>query len=117
MSRALLVWGPAALWAGVIFLLSSTSHPPGSDLLFLIPAGDKLGHLLLYGVLGAALARVRRLQPFIPSLALVVLGALYGASDEFHQSFVPGREVSILDWAADLCGVAAGLRQIGRAHV
>ena len=53
---AVYAWMPAALWAAVIFFLSSLSHPPGSRLLDLIPAGDKLGHLLLYGVLGAGRA-------------------------------------------------------------
>ena len=42
------------------------------------------------------------------SVVLILLGALYGLTDEWHQSFVPGREVSALDWLADLCGVTLG---------
>ena len=41
-------------------------------------------------------------------VALIVAGALYGATDEWHQSFVPGRDASVLDWLADLCGVTLG---------
>ena len=73
-----------------------------------VPAADKLAHLVVYGILGALLARGRRLQGHLPHAVLVLVGALYGASDEWHQSFVPGRQVSALDWVADLCGVAAG---------
>ena len=73
-----------------------------------VPAADKLAHLVVYGILGALLARGRRLQGHFPHAVLVLVGALYGASDEWHQSFVPGRQVSALDWVADLCGVAAG---------
>ena len=107
-------WGPALLWAALIFGLSASSHPPGSGLFDRIPAGDKLGHLVLYSVLGAALAWARRSHfagaaaPVWIHLALVLLGALYGLSDEWHQSFVPDREVSALDWLADLCGVTLG---------
>ncbi|WP_031432789.1 VanZ family protein [Methylomarinum vadi] len=30
--------------------------------------------------------------------------SIYGASDEWHQSFVPGRESDIWDWSADAAG-------------
>jgi len=35
--------------------------------------------------------------------------SLFGASDEFHQSFVPGRGVEWMDWLADTFGGLAGL--------
>ena len=50
---------------------------------------------------------------FVPFFGLAVgaaMGALsgkmadYGISDEFHQSFVPGRTPDVLDWLADTSG-------------
>ena len=108
LTRSVLAWGPAVLWAAVLFFSSSRSDVPGASLFDWVPAGDKLVHLIAYGVLGALLARGRRLQGHVPHAVLVLTGAVYGASDEWHQSFVPGRQVSVLDWVADLCGVAAG---------
>lgn len=108
MTRSVLAWGPAVLWAAVIFFSSSSSDVPGASLFDWVPAADKVAHLVVYGILGALLARGRRRQEHIPHTVLILAGALYGASDEWHQSFVPGRQVSTLDWVADLCGVAAG---------
>jgi VanZ family protein len=108
LNRAVLAWGPAVLWAAVLFFLSGQSDPPGSGLLDLIPAGDKLAHFLLYSVLGALLAYGQGTEEKVPHAALLAGGALYGASDEWHQSFVPGREVSPADWVTDCCGVGAG---------
>ena len=34
--------------------------------------------------------------------------SLFGASDEFHQSFVPGRDTDVFDWVADTLGATAG---------
>jgi len=39
----------------------------------------------------------------------LAIAALYAASDEFHQRFVPTREASVLDVIIDTCGAAAGL--------
>ncbi len=38
----------------------------------------------------------------------VIATSLYGASDEWHQAFVPMRESSIRDWYADVIGAALG---------
>ena len=108
MIRAAVAWGPATLWAAVLFFLSAQPDPPGAGLFDWVPAGDKLAHFLMYAVLGALLAHGRGEQGEPSHRALLATGALYAASDEWHQSFVPGREVSVLDWAADACGVAAG---------
>jgi VanZ family protein len=35
-----------------------------------------------------------------------LISALYGASDEIHQYFVPERSSEFLDWAADAIGAA-----------
>ena len=40
---------------------------------------------------------------------LLLMGVGYGALDEWHQSLVPGRDVSVGDWVADSAGVILGL--------
>jgi len=99
-------WGPAALWAAVLFFMSTLSDVPG-DAWF--PLADKVGHLGLYGVLGATLAWGRhRSGARMPHAWPVAAGIAYGLSDEWHQSFVPGRDVSLGDWGADTLGVVLG---------
>ncbi len=100
-------WAPAVVWAAIIFALSSLSTLPAP------PGGftDKHAHLTVYGVLGALLVwgltdRSLAGTTWRIAAAAVVLATLYGASDEWHQSFVPGREVSALDLAADGAGAA-----------
>ena len=109
MSRVL-GWGPAALWAAVLFLLSELQG--GDDgLLGVLPAGaDKLVHLGLYLILGLLLAWGKTRTGFAgPAILLLIMGAGYGALDEWHQSFVPGRDASVGDWVADSAGVMLGL--------
>ena len=99
---ARLAIGLAVLSAGVIFWLSSRPTLPTPD----VPSADKVAHFGAYAVLGALLAFAtdRRGLP----LALAAgLGVLYGALDELHQMYVPGRSPDVLDWAADAAGVAA----------
>ena len=106
MANRLLVWGPAALWAAVLFLLSALSDVPGGSWL---PFGDKVAHLSLYAVLGGALAWGRgRSGRAIPHLLLLALGALYGVTDEVHQGYVPGRIPDPWDWVADVAGLVIG---------
>jgi VanZ family protein len=78
-----------------------------------VPGGDKTAHLCEYAVLGFLLARaLRRSRPSLGGGAVValaaLLGAAYGASDEFHQSFVPERTASLGDLAADGTGALLG---------
>ncbi len=99
-------WGPAALWAAVLFLLSEWS-----GLGLGLPSGaDKLVHGGLFLILGLFLAWGRRKTGSGVSLFLFFLiGVGYGALDEWHQSFVPGRDASLGDWVADSAGVMLGL--------
>jgi VanZ family protein len=43
------------------------------------------------------------------NLLFCIVGvAVYGAFDEWHQSFTPGRESSVYDWFADVSGAILG---------
>ena len=111
----LLAWLPAVAWAGTIFLLSSRSRVPGPEL----PGFDKVAHFGAYAVLAWLLAFAAE-RSRLPLAVAVVLGLLYGASDEIHQMFVPGRSPDVLDWFADAAGIAAATfvyvrRRAGRA--
>jgi hypothetical protein len=105
-------WPFALAWMALIFAGSSvpmevtTTQP-------LIPF-DKVAHFGEYSVLaflfvGVARRHVRggRITPLIVG-ACIVLGALYGASDEFHQRYTPGRDPALDDLAADAIGSTAG---------
>ena len=83
---------------------------PQSDWKYL----DKLYHFLGYTVLGFLVVRAllnASPQFFFgsPWTAALLVVALYAASDEWHQSFVPGRSSDRMDWVADCLGSALGV--------
>ncbi len=107
LRRTVFGWGPAVLWAGVLFLLSAWDDPSG---LPEVEHLDKVLHIAIYTVLGAALwwARHHR-HPEAGALWFGALGFLYGVSDEWHQTFVAGRDAAFGDVIADGIGVLLGL--------
>jgi VanZ family protein len=101
-------WGPIVFYMVAIFAGSSFSKLPD------LPAGvtDKMAHFGEYAVLGLLLARglagPRWLSITFPYVAgAIALTALYGASDEVHQLFVPSRQFDLLDLLADALGACA----------
>lgn len=68
---------------------------------------DKFAHFGVYGLLGTLVCRVRGGWK-AAAVSLLVVSA-YGASDEWHQSFVPGRMSDPADWVADTLGAALGI--------
>ena len=99
-------WTPPVLWVAVI--LVGTSWPRlsvGPDAAGL----DKVAHFCAYAILAALSLRATRTPRRWSSLFAVVLSiAALGAVDEWHQSFIPGRSMSLLDWLADSSGAVAG---------
>ena len=97
---------PLALVMGSIFFLSH--QPGGSFSLPKITHIDKLLHCLLYAVLGltaiAALPTQFRQRTVLASSMVVLFCLGYGISDEFHQSFIPGRTSDVFDVMADGAG-------------
>ena len=94
----------------VMAIIFTVSHQPGDQLsLPAFPGSDKLAHAAAYGLLALTLigAFSRSTQQSRPGLVVGVAclwSLAYGLSDEFHQSFVPGRSVSGFDVLADLVG-------------
>jgi VanZ family protein len=111
--RRALAWCAAVLYAGAIFIVSSR---PGDELPSAFPHADKLVHAAVYGVLGALLAVAAGGGARRPgaSVAALLLAAAYGASDEWHQGFVPGRDPSFFDLVADILGAAGGIFLVAR---
>jgi VanZ family protein len=102
VTRRLLAWLPAVAWAAVIFSLSAQSRLPGPS----FSGFDKIAHFGAYGILGIFLCFGAE-RSRLPLLVAAAIGMAYGASDEIHQMFVPGRSPDVLDWCADAAGVLA----------
>ncbi len=101
-------WLLVAAYCALITWLSS--KPGGGLPRWWFMRYDKVLHVLEYGGLGFLLCNA---LPIASSRARVAaaaaLGLAFGVVDEFHQSFVPGRQGNDLgDLTADLVGATLG---------
>ncbi|MDQ2996953.1 MAG: VanZ family protein [Chloroflexota bacterium] len=101
-------WLMIAGWMALIFFLSSQPQLPSppdplADLIF-----KKGAHFTVYAVLAVLFRRALPPSRLIWALSWMFT-VLYAASDEWHQSFVPGRHPQLTDVLIDACGAAAGL--------
>ncbi len=129
-------WSPLLVWMLIIFSASGdgmsfqhSSRIIGPLVHWLLPHlsdeavhasvvfARKCAHVTEYAVLALLIWRALRRppEPTVSSwrwseagLALA-LAALYAASDEFHQAFVPSRQASVWDVLLDTAGAAFGL--------
>jgi len=109
--RSFLYGGPVLAYAALIFFLSSLSGFPVEVQSFF--GFDKIAHIVEYYLLGCLLYRwvtstdrYRRRRYAL--LITILIGTCYALSDEWHQSFVPGRDASLFDALFDAVGVGMG---------
>jgi VanZ family protein len=124
---------PAMVWMLVIFVGSTDVLSAEQTSRFLVPfllwlgpqisiatittihfALRKLGHLMEYAILAALLwCALRSTLIWMRSIAITGLvfcaSAVFAASDELHQSFVPVRTASVKDVMIDICGATIAL--------
>ncbi len=67
---------------------------------------DKVAHFGVFGLLATLVlrAKVIRTRGRWGGWLAVALVSVFGATDEWHQSFTPGRSVEFADWLADTSG-------------
>lgn len=110
---------PALLYMGLIFYVSS--GPISSATVRAIPdyilhgAAYALLYVLVFRAVHEGLTvRLRWDGHWLPFLITV----FYGASDEYHQSFVSGRDASVVDLLSDAVGAVVGIwLVVGTARV
>jgi len=107
---------PFIIWLIAIFIESSfpsSAYPEVN-----IFQADKIVHIGIYGLLGLlsyiSLIHQRKIKTLYtnPLLWTVLICSLYGASDEFHQYFVPGRDCEFFDWVGDTVGAVLAVLAI-----
>jgi VanZ family protein len=129
-------WLPALFWMALIFSASSDANSfkhssriivpllhwlfpqmPDDTIYLIVLLVRKCAHLTEYAVLALLLWRALRKpmkndpRPWLwceARLTLLIV-ALYAASDEFHQIFVPTRTAQVSDVFVDTAGGAASL--------
>ena len=108
-------WFFVFIWAGFIFFLS---HQP--DLKSDLPGNwdfllRKIAHILEYAILTFLLIKALSEHQLTNRRILILaisLAILYAISDEYHQSFILGREGTLRDVVIDSIGVfLAGLNK------
>ena len=99
----------SCLWFIMITILTLSPHVPIPD----VTAGqDKLEHIAAFGILALFICRSfnpdAKYSPTDRVLTAILIITLYGALDETIQGFVPNRDASIWDLAADIFGAFLG---------
>lgn len=109
--KIIVSWGPVVVWMGVIFALSSQPSLPRFP--FVVPdkVFKKSGHFVEYAILAGLCWRALRQtgRTRYPAIWAFVITVLYATSDEWHQTFVPGRNGRPLDVLIDAAGALTSL--------
>jgi len=104
LGQASLIWMVLlAVYCLLIFLMSDQPVLPLPDLFHM---QDKLIHATAYALMAFLFWQAWRehLHKHLLVILAVLFCSVYGMTDEWHQSFVPGRDASYLDWLADTLG-------------
>lgn len=120
-------WLPPILWAMAIFTVSSITVGSSSDFYWKDFVIKKTAHVVEYGILATLIYRAlinSNVSSKKAMLYSVILAFLYGATDEFHQSFTPGRGPKFTDVLIDtfgatifLYGIITNIKRIPRLEL
>jgi VanZ family protein len=112
LRKILLRWGPAIIMMGLIYLFSSIpSRPqfPAAGMPVWLTMLRKGGHFFGYALLALVLRHGLQLRGWKGDAAILGFVLLFALGDEFHQSFVLGRNPSSFDIVIDMAGASLAL--------
>lgn len=101
-------WLPLIIWLVLIFLVSDRPKAEIPDYGAWDLLVKKSSHFVAYAIVALLARRAFGSSPLATPLALL-LTFLYAVSDEYHQTFVPGRHGNWIDVLIDTAGGLAAL--------
>ncbi len=107
MKKIIYYWLPVLVWALIIFTFSSITTIKTTEIYWQDFALKKFAHITEYAVLTFLLYRAFLNSGFNKEESgfySVLISILYAFSDEYHQSFTPGRESTLRDVIFDALG-------------
>ncbi len=110
--KTISLWVPVFLWAFVIFLFSSMPTSPVSQIRLADFMVKKSAHIVEYGVFTTLIYRAliaSGIDKKKSGAFSVILAVFYAITDEFHQSFTPGRDPKVRDVFFDTIGSVSSI--------
>ncbi len=96
------------LIAAEIFFFSSLSGPPGAKFPIISIAYHFIVFFLFAFFLFSSVNGKEKIK-LKYLMIVIIISILYAFSDEFHQSFVPGRDAGIKDILTDTAGIFSSI--------
>lgn len=97
----------------VVILADQDAIPPAIRALYDFENGDKVGHLILFGLLNffltsAALSALQNRTSIRVALSVGLILAFFIAAEEFSQQYFSARTFDLIDLAASYVGLVIG---------
>ncbi len=105
-------WTPVIIWALLIFASSSRQTTTTSEIYLEDFIIKKTAHVVIYAILATLLYRGFLTSGYSKRKAAkyaIIISVVYGFTDEFHQSFTPGRTPMLRDVVFDTIGAALAI--------
>lgn len=112
MKKLLSLWVPVVLWGLVIFLFSANPTVKTTEVFWQDFIFKKSAHIIEYAILSLLVYRAligSGVKPKQAMIYAIITSVLYGVTDEFHQSFTPGREPRLRDVVFDTIGAGISM--------
>ncbi len=95
------------MWFVVIFVFSSFPTGTATEIIWWDFIIKKTAHMVEYAILSLLLYRAfynSEVEKGKAGVLAIIISILYGLSDEYHQSFIPGRTSKLRDVGFDTIG-------------